>query len=226
MQRGHGATVTPSLAVLGGTGALGSALVARWAAAGYDVVVGSRSRERAVEAARELEGMRVSGETNAHAARSSDIVVIAVPYTSHDDVIDEIAPEVRGKIVVDAVVPLRPPRVSVVHLPEGGSAAVRAQHRLGDEVRVVSAFHNVSAARLAGGGRIDCDVLVCGDDADARERVVRLCDPLGLRGIDAGPIANSVAAEALTAVLIGINRRYRVKHAGLRITGLLPEPAA
>jgi NADPH-dependent F420 reductase len=124
--------------------------------------------------------------------------------------------------VVDAVVPLVPPKVSVVSLPPDGSAALSAQRLLAEAVRVQSAFHNVSAAKLAADGSVDCDVLVFGDDREARATVIELANAAGTRGVDGGPLANSVAAEALTSVLIGINRRYKIV-AGIRITGL---PAA
>jgi 8-hydroxy-5-deazaflavin:NADPH oxidoreductase len=213
----------PTLAIIGGTGALGMGLAMRWAAAGYPVVLGSRSSAKAKAAAQGIEAAKgappVRGDDNAGAARAGDIVVIAVPFTSHDAILDEISDAVAGRIVVDAVVPLVPPRVSLVQLPAQGSAAQIAHQRIGDKALVVSAFHNVSAAKLRAGGAVDCDVLVFGNDRVARERVIALADAIGTRGIDGGPIANSVAAEALTSILIGINRRYKVDGAGLRITG-------
>jgi hypothetical protein len=213
----------PTLAIIGGTGALGSGLAVRWAAAGYPVVIGSRSREKAEIAARGIAtgngAPPVRGESNQGAARAGDIVVIAVPFSSHDSTLDEIKDAVAGKIVVDAVVPLVPPRVSLVQLPAQGSAAQMAQARLGEGTRVVSAFHHVGAAKLQAGGAVDCDVLVFGNDRAARDAVIALADAIGTRGIDGGPIANAVAAEALTSVLIGINRRYQVDCAGIRITG-------
>ncbi len=215
----------PTLAILGGTGALGSGLAVRWAAAGYPVVLGSRSREKAEAAARDIKSANgappVRGDDNAAAARAGDIVVIAVPYSSHDAILDEIKDAVAGKIVVDAVVPLVPPKVSLVQLPPQGSAGQIAQERIGDSARVVSAFHNVAAAKLQADGAIDCDVLVFGNDREARDVVIALADAIGTRGIDGGPIANSVVGEALTSILIGINRRYKVPGAGIRITGAL-----
>jgi NADPH-dependent F420 reductase len=210
----------PSIAIIGGTGDLGSGLAARWGAAGYRIVLGSRSKEKAVAAAEAMNAANVTGDDNVGAARAGEIVVIAVPYSNHDAILDEIKPVVAGKIVVDAVVPLVPPKVSVVQLPSDGSAAAIAQRILGGTARVVSAFHNVGAAKLRGDGPIDCDVLVCGDDKDARDAVIALADAAGTRGVDAGVLANSVAAEALTSILIGINRRHKVSNAGIRITGL------
>jgi len=216
----------PTIAVIGGTGDLGSALASRWAAAGYPILLGSRSKEKAEAAAREMNanhGSAVSGEDNRTAAAKADIVVVAVPYANHDTILNEIKPAVTGKIVVDAVVPLVPPKVSVVQLPPDGSAALSAQRLLAG-ARVQSAFHNVSASKLKSGGLVDCDVLVFGDDKEARAIVIELANAAGTRGIDGGPLANSAAAEALTSVLIGINRRYKVDGgAGIRITGL---PAA
>lgn len=214
----------PTLAIIGGTGALGTGLSTRWALAGYPIVLGSRSREKAQAAAREIESGNgapaVRGDHNAAAAEAGDIVIIAVPYASHDATLEEIAGAVAGKIVVDAVVPLVPPKVSQVQLPAQGSAAQAAQQRLGAGARVVAAFHNVAAAKLAAGRGVDCDVLVFGDDREARDAVVALADALGTRGVDAGVLANAVAGEALTAVLIAINRRYKIPGAGIRVTGL------
>ena len=209
----------PTIAILGGTGDLGSGLAKRWIAAGYSVVIGSRSAERAEAFAKELGG-GARGDDNVGAAKSADIVVVAVPFGSHDATLREIRDAVQGKILVDAAVPLVPPKVSVVQLPPEGSAAQIAQALLGTGVRVVSAFHNVGAAKLHDGGRADCDVLVFGDDKESRDVVIGLANEVASCGIDGGVLANSAAAEALTSVLIGINRRYKVPGAGIRITGL------
>jgi 8-hydroxy-5-deazaflavin:NADPH oxidoreductase len=215
----------PTIAVIGGTGELGSALAKRWAAAGYPVILGSRSKQKAQAAAQEMDSNHgsVTGNDNRAAAAAAEIVVVAVPYASHEAILEEIKPVVEGKIVVDAVVPLVPPKVSIVKLPADGSVALVAQRLLGGSARVQSAFHNVSASKLHSGGSVDCDVLVFGDDREARAIVIELANAAGARGVDGGPLANSVAAEALTSVLIGINRRYKVDGAGIRITGL---PAA
>ena len=214
----------PILAVIGGTGALGTGLAIRWASAGYPVILGSRSREKAEAAAREIVPAKgapaVRGDDNSGAARAADIIVIAVPYSNHDAILEEIRDCAAGKIVVDAVVPLVPPKVSQVHLPQQGSAAQIAQERLGESVRVVAAFHNVAAAKLKTEGNVDCDVLVFGNDREARDAVIALADAAGTRGIDGGVIANAVVGEALTSVLIAINRRYKIPGAGIRITGL------
>jgi NADPH-dependent F420 reductase len=209
----------PVIGIIGGTGDLGSGLAKAWGAAGYRVVIGSRSKDKAVEAAAAL-GHGIEGADNLAAAQAGDVVVLAVPFASHDATIREIGHALDGKIFVDAAVPLAPPKVSTVQLPEGGSAAQIAKSLLGDGVRVVSAFHNVGAAKLHQGGRVDCDVLVFSDDKAARDVVIELCGSVARRGVGGGALANSVAAEALTSVLIWINRHYKVLGAGVSITGL------
>ena len=204
----------PVVAVIGGTGALGSGLAGRWAKAGYPVILGSRAAEKAVLAAAAI-GAR--GATNADAAMQAEIVVLTVPFAGREGILDEIKACAVGKLVVDTTVPLMPPRVARVQLPPDDSAAVMAQKHLAG-ARVVSAFHNVAAHKLAKSEPIDCDVLVFGDDPKDREVVLELARAADLRGIHAGPLANSTAAEALTSVLIGINRNYKVDGAGIRIT--------
>lgn len=209
----------PVIGIIGGTGDLGSGLAKVWGAAGYRVVIGSRSEERAQEIAASL-GNGVEGTSNLSAAKAGDVVVLAVPFASHNATIEEIRPALDGKIFVDAAVPLVPPKVSTVQLPAEGSAAQIAQKMLGDGVKVVSAFHNVGAAKLHAGGRVDCDVLVFSDDKDARNTVIDLCKSVARRGVGGGSLANSAAAEAMTSVLIWINRSYKVLGAGVSITGL------
>lgn len=211
------------IAILGGTGALGSGFAKRWATAGHPIIIGSRSKDKAAEFARSIsttQNMQVSGEDMLTAARLADVVLLAVPFSSHEETLKEIKEEVQGKIVIDAVVPLVPPKVSTVQLPKEGSASVIAQQILGDQAQVVAAYHNVGAAKLQNPGPVDCDVLICGNEKEARDTVIALTETAGLRGIDAGLLANAVAAEALTSILIGINRRYKVDCAGIRITGL------
>ena len=213
------ATEKRTIAILGGTGDLGSGLAKRWLATGHTVMIGSRSSEKAQDFARQL-GNNAQGFDNLNAAKAADIIVLAVPFSSHEATINEIKDAVHGKIVVDAAVPLVPPKVSIVQLPAEGSAAQIAQRLFGDGVKVVSAFHNVGAKKLQAGERVDCDVLVFGDDKESREIVIALAGEIGTRGVDGGVLANSVAAEALTSVLIAINRRYKVPGAGIHITGL------
>ncbi|NQU72157.1 MAG: NADPH-dependent F420 reductase [Rhodospirillales bacterium] len=214
----------PIIGIIGGTGALGSGLAGRWVAAGYQVLVGSRAADKAVESAGRLASMASGpvprGMTNLAAARDGEILVVTVPYASASDILDEIRSAAGGKIVVDTTVPLMPPKVARVQLPAAGSAALASQARLGDGVRVVAAFHNVAAHKIQGSGPVDCDVLVFGDKADDRDAVIALVMATGLRGLHAGPLQNSVAGEALTSVLIGMNRTYKADGAGIRITGI------
>lgn len=216
----------PVIALLGGTGDLGSGMAYILAAAGYRVVIGSREKERAARAAQDMAeklGKPIEGDSNRGAAAAAEIVMLCVPYSNHDAILEEIKPVMAGKILVDVVVPLVPPKVSVVQLPPAGSPALVAQRVLGPEVRVAAAFHNVGAKKLHGGDRADCDVLVFADDVAVRQQVVEIANAIATRGVEAGPLANAVAAEALTSVLIAINRRYKVSGAGIRITGL-PAP--
>lgn len=217
-------TSGPVIAVLGGTGALGAGLAKRWAQAGYPVIIGSRSGERAEQAAanmaEEVPEASIRGLEQAEASVAADIVVLSVPYENHRGTLEAVKPGVEGKILIDVTVPLRPPKVGRVQLPEAGSSAVEAQQFLGEGVRVVSAFQNIGAELIQSDAVIDCDVLVSGDDVPAREAVIELVEAAGMRGWHAGPIANSAAAEALTSVLIQINRRYKSSHAGIRIVGV------
>ena len=214
---------TATIAVVGGTGRLGAAIARRLAKAGRKVVIGSRSAEAAQHSASEL-GFGLTGLANAEAAARADIVIVTVPFAAQGAALAEIAPHVAGKIVVDTTVPLVPPRVMQVQLPMEGSAAVRAQNLLGEQVIMVSAFHNVAAHKLATDEEVECDVLVFGDDKAARSAVVELADQAGLRGLHGGSLANSAAAEALTSLLIFMNKTYSVDGAGIRITGKLIEP--
>lgn len=211
----------PCIAVLGGTGALGSGLAKQWARRGYPIIIGSRSREKALKAAEplraQLPGAHIEADELGPAAQRADIVALTVPYEAHHDTLQAIRGVLDGKILIDATVPLRPPKVGTVQLPAAGSAAVEAQQLLGPQVKVVSAFQNVAAAKLAADEIPQCDILVCGDDAAARDTVIGLVEVIGLKGWPAGPLANSAASEALTSVLIQINRKFGVKGAGLRI---------
>jgi len=213
----------PTLAVIGGTGALGSGLALRWAKAGYDVIIGSRSQDNADRSAGELSaraGVTVRGMENGAAAAAADVSVLTVPFSNHQPMIDAIRDGIQGKILVDATVPLVPPKVARVQLPPGGSLARATQESLGETVRVVSAFQNVAADLLQDeGATIDCDILVCGNNRAARQVAVDLATAAGLKAWHAGPIDNSAAAEALTSILIFLNRSDGVDHAGIRITG-------
>lgn len=215
--------MTKRIAVVGGTGNLGAAIAWRLARAGHSVVIGSRKAEAAQAKAEQL-GHGLTGAANADAATQADIVILAVPFAAQDATLADIAPHIGGKIVVDTTVPLVPPRVMRVQLPVEGSAAARTQAAVGEDVTIVSAFHNVAAHKLAQDIDIGCDVLVFGDDKAARAEVVALADSMGLRGLHGGALVNSAAAEALTSILIFMNKTYKVDGAGIRITGKLMPP--
>jgi len=213
-----------AIGILGGTGKEGGGLAFRWALAGHEVVIGSRDASKAAAGAAELNRLLdgkavVRGAGNPDAAQAA-VVVLAVPYAAQLATAEGVAEHLAGKILIDVTVPLAPPKVDRVQLPNGESAVVVLQRRLGAQVKVVSAFQNVSAAHLKDANHeIECDVLVCGDDAQAREVVIGLARDAGLRAWHAGVLANSVASEALTSVLIAINKRYKIAGSGIRITG-------
>lgn len=212
------------IAVLGGTGNLGKALAWRWARVGHDVTIGSRSIERAQAAAAELNqrlGQElVKAAENPAATASAEVVVLTVPFSAHAATLESIIEKLCGQILIDTTVPLRPPKVSVAQLPAEGCVAVITQNTVGDRARVVAAFHNAAASLLAQEGEVDCDILVTGDDLETRRAIKHLIEECGCRAVNAGKLANAAASEALTSMLIHINRTYKTTHAGIRITGI------
>lgn len=212
------------VAVIGGTGHLGHAIAKRLASAGHQVSIGSRSAASAAQAAAGI-GEGVGSGHNVDVARGVDFVVVTVPYAAHAATMNELREVVGDAIVVDTTVPLVPPKVMRVQLPEAGAAALEAQAILGPAVRLVSAFHNVAAHKLETDEAVDCDVLVFSDDTEARAQVVSLVADTGLRGLAAGALANSAAAEALTSILIFFNKTYQADGAGVRFTGLTTAPS-
>lgn len=215
-----------SICVVGGSGAEGSGLALRWAHAGHQVTIGSRDTAKAWAGALELNEILgkdvVRSATNIIGAAAADIVVLTVPFTAQLPTVMQLKTVLEGKILIDVTVPLVPPKVSSVQLPPSDSSVVAVKNILGEHVRVVSAFQNVSAHKLKRlDHKIECDVLVSSDDKEARAITINLAKDAGLRGIDAGPLANSVVAESLTSALIWINRTYKIADAGIRITGLV-----
>ncbi|WP_456242661.1 NADPH-dependent F420 reductase [Actinopolyspora lacussalsi] len=212
-----------TVGVLGGTGAQGKGLAIRWAQAGLKVLIGSRSADRAAEAAEEIattSGGSVQGRSNSDCAAEADVVLAALPWEAHADTLRELRSELAGKIVIDCVNPLGFDKKGPYALPvEEGSAAQQAEALLPDS-RVTAAFHHVSAVTLADTdvSHVDLDVLVLGDDREATDLVRSLADVIpGVRGIYGGRLRNAHQVEALTANVIAINRRYKA-HAGVRIT--------
>ena len=218
----------PSIGIVGGTGDLGRGLAVRLAEAGHPLIIGSRNAEQAVASAEAVSAVlaergiahpAISGADNMATAQQGDIVFVTVPFGAHQPTLESIRDAVQGKVVVDVTVPLVPPKVARVQLPAEGSAGQIAQALLGEAVHVVSAFQNVAAAHLQADMEIPCDVLVTGNDKPARQTVIDLIESMGMRGFHAGLINNAAAAEALTSILININKQYKT-HAGLRLTGI------
>jgi NADPH-dependent F420 reductase len=215
-----------TLAVIGGTGEEGSGLAMRWVRSGYRVVIGSRSAQKAAEICAQLNSKLgdpglISGAENSDAARQADLIVLAVPYAAQKDILESIRPALAGKILINVGAYINPERPAQTELPPGGSTSLEAQEQLGPEVRVVAAFQNVSAEYLSDPEReIDCDVLVCGDDAEAKVSAMQMVEAAGMTAYDAGPLKNSIAVEGMTAILLGINKRYHARLSGIRITGV------
>jgi hypothetical protein len=214
-----------TLGILGGTGKEGSGLALRWALHGYRVIIGSRDAEKAQARAAELNEMLggdyLTGADNVSAAAQADIVALTVPYAAHHVTLEGVRDQLEGKILIDITVPLMPPKVRTVFIPPGGAAALEAQAFLGDSVRVVSAFQNVSSEKMIQPDiEVACDVLITGNDEAAKQEVIQLVQAAGMRGFDAGPLENAVAAEALTPVLLYVGRKQGVKGVGLRLTGV------
>lgn len=214
------------IAVLGGTGNLGYALAWRWARAGHQVTIGSRMAERAQDAAARLNQRLgkalVAGADNAAATRDAQVVTLAVPFAAQKATLDAVLPALSGQLLIDATVPLAPPQVAVAQLPREGSAAAITRNTVGERARVAAAFHNVAAELLEQDVPVDCDILVTADDAAVRREAMELVEDSGCRAVDAGRLANAAATEALTSLLIHINRAYKARHAGIRVTGIGP----
>ena len=212
------------IGIVGGTGREGRGLGVRWAKAGHDVYIGSRQAEKGAAKAAEFSeefGVSLRGGDNVAACNHAELIVVTVPYSAHRATFESIADAVGDKIIVDITVPVQPPKVRSVNLPDGQSAALEARALLNEGTRLVAALHHISSEHLSNPEHtFDCDVLVCGDDKEARAAVIALISDLGLRGIDAGVLKNAIALESLTPVLLHINRRYKSVGSGIRITGI------
>jgi len=214
-----------TIAILGGTGEQGPGLALRWALAGEEVIIGSRSQERAEKVAAELNAeldqARIRGLENPQAAEAAEIVVMTVPSTAHLSTLESVKDQVQGKVFIDVSVPLDPDNPRRMKMPPAGSATEEAQAFLGPETKVVAAFQNVSAHLLRDPHHpIDCEVLVCGNDAQAKKTVLGLVAKMGLQAYDVGPAESARVVEGLTSILIRLNIRYKVKGSGIRLTGL------
>lgn len=211
------------LAIVGGTGREGKGLAPRWAKAGHTVFIGSRTEEKGSRVAAELSeahGLDLTGRENRWAIEQADVVVLTVPFKAHRATIEGLADVLSDRIVIDITVPLAPPKVREVHLPDGHAAALQTQALLGGSANVAATLHHVSSDHLGNSSHeFDSDVLVCGDSAEAKEAALTLIGDLGMRGLDCGPLRNAVALESLTPVLLYLNKRYK-STTGLRITGI------
>ena len=212
-----------SIAVIGGTGHLGKGIARRLAKGGHDVTIGSRAADRAEAIAAGM-GLGIKGAANDDAAQGKDVVIVTVPYENQEATLKQIRDKVGSAIGVDTTVPLMPPKVMRVQLPAAGCAAAEAREHLGPDVRFVTAFHNVAVHILDSDAKVECDVLVFSDDIEARKTVVSLIGDMGLRGLAGGALVNSAAAEALTSILIYMNKTYSADGAGIRFTGLTTAP--
>ena len=213
------------IAILGGTGDQGPGLALRWAMAGEDVIIGSRAREKAEKVAEELNAelgqKKILGMDNVQAAAAADISVLTVPYSAHLPTLESVKAQVQGKIFVDVSVPLDPENPRKMKMPAAGSATEEAQAFFGPGTKVVAAFQNVAAHLLRDPKHaIDCDILVCGDDAEAKKIVMGLVARMGMYPYDVGPAESARVVESLTSMLIRLNIRNKVKGAGIRLTGL------
>jgi hypothetical protein len=209
------------LAIVGGTGNLGSALALRLGAPGVKVIIGSRDAQKAQTAVETLKPKMRAGElqgaTNQQAVKDANFVVIAVPYEGQAQMIQDLKGHVAGKIIIDTVVPLNKVKPFV---PAAGSALQEAQQILGDEAPVIGALHNVSALDLGDVESSLGDVLVCGDNAEAKQKVMEIITRIGARAFDGGPSTNAYVIEGLTGVIIHLNRKYKSKNGSIRITGI------
>jgi len=214
------------IAILGGTGNEGFGLGFRWAAAGHEIIIGSRLAEKGANAATEMlaklpEGVSVKGTDNLSAAQEAELVVLSVPYSAQEKTLATVREALAGRLLVSVAVPLGEKAARVWRPPSGLSAAEEAQQQVGEITRVVAAFQNISAHHLMDmTHELDCDVLICGEKGADKEVVEQLCADAGMRGVNAGPLQNASVVEGLTSVLVGINIRHKIKNAGIRITGI------
>ena len=210
-----------TIAIVGGTGNLGSGLAPRLAAPGVKIIIGSRDAEKAKNAVATLKPRLRAGElegmTNRDAVKGAEFVVIAVPYEGHAQMVSDLKGQLGGKTVIDTVVPLNKGKPFV---PTAGSALLEAQQILGGEAPVVGALHNISAVDLGDADAPLGDVLVCGDNVEAKSKVMEIIERIGARAFDGGPASNAYVIEGLTGVIISLNRKYKSKHGSIKITGI------
>jgi NADPH-dependent F420 reductase len=214
-----------TLAIIGGTGKEGNALAFRFAQAGVNVIIGSRDAAKGANAAHEMNARlgvtNVGGTSNREAAAKADVVLLVVPYNGMQPILEDLRDVVQNKIVVNTASALDPERKSRAKPPAAGSVTAEVQQFFGETVKVVCAFQNISPEKLESvEEKIDTDVIVCGGDKAAREMVIDLIRRIGIDAFDGGVLANAIAVEAMTAILIAINIKHKIRGAGIRITGV------
>lgn len=219
------AQALPKIAIIGGTGKEGKGLAYRWSRAGYEVIIGSRSLEKAAVSANEIRKLvggecNITGDGNLEAATRAAVVVLTVPFDAHNSVLLSIKPAMKAKLLIDATVPLFAGSPAAIHLPPAGSAAQEAREILTEGTEISAAFHTISHQHFFQDEPIDCDVLVTGTSPAARTQTLQLVAAAGLRGWDAGALENSAVSEGMTSVLIHINKTYGSRNAGIRVTGV------
>jgi 8-hydroxy-5-deazaflavin:NADPH oxidoreductase len=210
-----------TIAIVGGTGNLGGALALRLGAPGVKIIIGSRDADKAKKTVETLKPSlragQIEGTTNQAAVKGADFAVIAVPYEGHAQMVTDLKGQLTGKIVIDTVVPLNKGKPFV---PPAGSALQEAQQILAGEAPIVGALHNISAVDLGDVNAPLGDVLVCGDNVEAKEKVMKIIQRIGARAFDGGPAGNAYVIEGLTGVIIYLNRKYKSKHGSIKITGI------
>ncbi len=218
---------TEVIAILGGTGKEGKGLAYQWTKSGRKVIIGSRTLEKAQAAAEEVNqklasftDRRVTGTENGQAAAECSIAVLTVPFSAHVAILESLKGKLNGKLLIDVTVPIVPPKVTRVQIPAAGSAAMETKSILGDGLEIASAFQNISYDNLWNDRSTECEVLVSGTSKETRAKVIELVKDAGLEGWDAGPLENSIVAEGLTSILIGINKQFGIDGSGIRITGV------
>lgn len=215
----------PTIALIGGTGKEGNALAFRLAKAGVNIIIGSRDAAKGDNAAREMNARlgstNVTGTSNRDAAAKAEIVLLSVPFDGMKPILDDLREAVQNKIVINISSSLDPERKSRAKPPAAGSVTAEVQQFFGDTAKVVCAFQNISPEKLESvDEKIDTDVIVCGGDKAVRETVIELIRRIGIDAFDGGVLANAVAVEAMTAILIAINIKHKIRGAGIRITGV------
>jgi len=213
------------IAIIGGTGKEGKGLAYKWSQADYEILIGSRTLEKAQIAADLINQMvgknNVTGLTNSDAVREADICVLTVPFSAHKDMLHQMKEDLKNKLLIDVTVPLVPPKLSVFQPPNAGSALLEAVEILDESTEVVDAFQNISYENLLSDQEISCDILVCGSKKEIRKLIIGLIESAGMTAWDAGPKENSVVVEGMTSILFGINKQHNTKSAGIKVTGVI-----